>query len=102
MKIRQGDVFIMKELLNLVIFILGVALFIYLLPTLLWLAFVVLIVVTCYVIYQRYKYRHYQKEMEQMSDAFEQTNYTSSNFTNQNIDSDVIDVEYSESEEDAA
>ena len=86
----------MRDISSILLTILGVALFIFFLPTLLWLLLILVVVIVVYVMYQKHKYNKYRNDF--MEDSSQETYYTSQN-TNTS-DDDVIDVEFSESEED--
>ena len=87
----------MQDILSLVITILGCILFIQLLPYLFWLFLIIMAAAFVYTTYKRYTYRQYQKQNQQQYQAYEDPMKTT---TNGSVKSDVIDVEYSESEED--
>lgn len=86
----------MREIVSLLMTVLGCILFIQLLPTLVWLFIIIMGIAFVYSTYQRYKYLQYQKKQK------EQTMYYSDADTsvNREVKPDVIDVEFSESEED--
>lgn len=91
----------MQNLGSLLLTIFGVILFIWLLPTLLWIIVIIGIVVFIYVNVQKAKYRNYMKDMEDASqDYTEEYTTTYESRSSSSKDSDVIDVEYTESEED--
>ncbi len=92
----------MQNLTSLLLTILGIVLFITLLPALLWLFLILILVVVVYFVVQRARYRKY---MEQMQDEFtknfsqEDTFYENKQNQHRPNQDDVIDVEFSESEE---
>lgn len=90
----------MQNLGSLLLTLLGVILFIWLLPTLIWIVLIVAVVVLVYVNIQKAKYRKYMNDMEDAAQAFRE-DYTSTYKSKKtsSLDSDVIDVEYTESEE---
>lgn len=90
----------MQNLGSLLLTLLGVILFIWLLPTLLWIVLIVAVVVLVYVNIQKAKYRKYMNDMEDASQDFREE-YTSTyeSKRSSSLDSDVIDVEYTESED---
>ncbi|NBK96873.1 MAG: hypothetical protein EOM50_02425 [Erysipelotrichia bacterium] len=88
----------MQNLSSLLLSIFGVILFIWLLPTFLWIILIVALVVIIYVNIQKMKYRKYMKDMEDMAEDYHEE-YQDTYKHSSTIDSDVIDVEYTESEE---
>lgn len=88
----------MQDILSLILTIVGCIIFIQLLPALVWLFVMIMIIAFLYTTYQRYKYVRAQKEM-QKNGTYQQSTYTNTNTSNTS-NSDVIDVEYTESEED--
>lgn len=90
----------MQNLGSLLLTLLGVILFIWLLPTLLWIVLIVAVVVLVYVNIQKAKYRKYMNDMEDATQDFREE-YTSTyeSKRSSSLDSDVIDVEYTESED---
>lgn len=90
----------MQNLGSLLLTLIGIILFIWLLPTLLWIVLIIAIVVLVYVNIQKAKYRKYMNDMEDAAQEFEEK-YTSTyeSRRSSSIDSDVIDVEYTESED---
>lgn len=93
----------MKDIQSILITIIGIVLFITLLPTLLWLALIVAALVAVFVIYSRFKYKRYMKDVEKEFENAGYTQNTSSTFSKKDsrIKPDVIDVEYTEHEEDS-
>lgn len=90
----------MQNLTSLLLTLLGVLLFIWLLPALIWIVLIVAVVVIIYVNVQKAKYRKYMKDMEDSAQSFsEEFNSSYTHSGRSDIDSDVIDVEYTESEE---
>lgn len=90
----------MQNLGSLLLTLLGVILFIWLLPTLLWIVLIVAVVVLVYVNIQKAKYRKYMNDMEDSAQGYREE-YTSTyeSKRSSSLDSDVIDVEYTESED---
>ena len=88
------EVKIMRDLVSLLCTILGCIIFITLLPTLFWLFLILMFISFLFTIYNRYKYKQYQQN--QSENTMYQSTQTS---TNGNVKADVIDVEYTESEE---
>lgn len=94
----------MRNFTSLLVTILGIFLFIALLPALMWLFLILIVGVVVYFFVQRARYRKY---VERMEDEFTRTyGQDESFFENPTQEhqrpnqEDVIDVEYSESEED--
>lgn len=85
------------QITSIILAVLGILLFIYLLPTLLWLAGLFIIVIIIVAVYQRHKVVKAMKEMEDRDK--ESTTYTYTYTTSNRNEDDVIDVEYKESEE---
>ena len=84
----------MRDIRALLITLLGVIIFIALLPTLLWLLAIVFVIFIIFLIYSRVKYRRMFRD----ATMFEEEEYT--NTRQRNIDPDVIDVEYTQKDED--
>ena len=82
----------MRDLISLLLTVVGCVIFIQLLPALLWLFLIVMGIIFVYTIYQRYKFTQYQKTA--------QKTYYEDDGVKTEIKPDVIDVEFSESEED--
>lgn len=94
---RQGGDF-MNDIISLLLTIVGCLIFIQLLPALLWLFVIIMAAAFLYTTYQRYKYKQYQKQAQQQGQYQEYNDHTTAS-TNGSVKADVIDVEYTESEE---
>ena len=92
----------MQNLTSFVITILGILLFIALLPALMWLFLILIVVVVVFFFVQRARYRKYMEKMEEeyTRNFSQEDTFYQSNANQQRPNDDVIDVEYSESEED--
>lgn len=91
----------MRDIRALLIMVLGVIIFIALLPALLWLFAIILILIANFAIYSRVKYRRMMKDAQEQFKDMYQDDYTNNRQnSNRNIDPDVIDVEYTEKEDD--
>lgn len=86
----------MKDLSSILLTIFGILLFIFFLPTLLWIILIVVAIVVCYIAYQKHKYTKYMNDF--MENAEEEYRYNEKQSYSQ--DDNVIDVEFSESDED--
>ena len=89
----------MQNLASILLTVFGIIIFIALLPTLLWLLLIVVVVIVIYVSIQKMKYRKY---MDNVEDEYtnQQNEYYTNNTSTQHSD-DVIDVEFSESEDES-
>ena len=90
----------MRDFRAVLIAILGVILFITLLPALLWLLVIILIIIAIFSIYSRIKYKRFMKNVQQDFDNDFFRENTGQDKKDHRIDPDVIDVEYSEKDED--
>lgn len=91
----------MRDIRALLIMVLGVIIFIALLPALLWLFAIILILIAIFAIYSRVKYLRMMKNAQEQFKDMYQDDYTNNRQnSNRNIDPDVIDVEYTEKEDD--
>lgn len=89
----------MQNIGSLLFTIFGIIIFIWLLPTLLWILAIVVLLVVIFVFYQKYKMAKYLKDVnEQMNEQMNQQDTYYSNTNTSSVD-DVIDVEFSEREE---
>lgn len=87
----------MQNLGSLLLACLGIIIFIWLLPALIWIVLIVAVIVIVYVNVQKAKYRKYMNDMEDSAQDYT-SDYSESSSTNVH-DSDIIDVEYTESED---
>lgn len=92
----------MNDLRTILISVIGVVIFIALLPALLWLFVIVMVLIAIFVIYSRIKYNRYMKDVQK---EFGESPFFNANGQEQpkqdnRIDKDVIDVEYTESDDD--
>lgn len=86
----------MKDIKSLLLAVLGIVLFIILLPTLMWLAFIVIILVVIFAVYMRVKYNRFMKNAQDQFTRYDNQEY---GFKGTPVNDDVIDVEYSEKED---
>lgn len=86
----------MKDVRAILIAIVGVIIFITLLPALLWLLVIILILVAIFSIYSRIKYNRFMKTV---SHDFDNDFFRDNTKADKRIDPDAIDVEYSEKED---
>lgn len=89
----------MRDIISLLLTVVGCLIFIQLLPALIWLFVVIMVAAFLYTTYQRYKYTQYQKQAQQRG-QYQEYNENTTTSTNGSVKSDVIDVEFSEREED--
>lgn len=61
----------MRGLLSIVTGVLGIILFIYLLPTLLWLLFIIIAIIICVFMYFSHKIKKRQREFEKQFNEFD-------------------------------
>lgn len=90
----------MRQLLSFFSVFCGIILFIWLLPALLWFLLILIVGILAYVYYQKHKYNKYINEFMKDTD-FQEDSFTNENsHTNSSVNEDIIDVEFSESEDD--
>lgn len=89
----------MNDLLSIFITVIGVLIFIAILPTLLWLILIIGVVVIAYVQYHKYKYKKMmdavEKETQQAEEYYQNDYETRNDYETK----EIIDVEYTERED---
>ncbi len=92
----------MEDIKAIILTVLGILLVIALLPYLFWLAIILAVVIIIVVIYSRYKINKYTRDFEQQTQDFNayQDTYQDPNMNQRPHDDDVIDVEYTQQEDD--